>query len=139
MRLNVFDPLGNQRLVLQGRSAVVFLLSCRSLSVFARRRRREVKVEAGSTMWLSILSLALSSANRLSRPMTSPAETEYLDISSPAASNTRCDPPAQLAEFQRDKNRAKISTNGRIAAANRGPAFRMSPLSARPYFFCASS
>ena len=58
MRLNVFDPLGNQRLVLQDRSAVVFLLSCRSLSVFARRRRREVKVEAGSTMWLSILSLA---------------------------------------------------------------------------------
>ena len=58
MRLNVFDPLGNQRLVLQDRSAVVFLLRCRSLSVFARRRRREVKVEAGSTMWLSILSLA---------------------------------------------------------------------------------
>jgi len=68
MRLNVFDPLGNQRLVLQDRSAVVFLLRCRSLSVFARRRRREANVEAGSTTWLSILLLASTRGSR-SRPV----------------------------------------------------------------------
>src|SRR5690348_2065558 len=83
-------------------------------SVFARRRRREVRIEAGSTTWLSIPSdcstrwiqkpskpaswmtmigksrlvraaaLRLSSANRCSSPDTSLAGTECLDIFSPA-------------------------------------------------------
>jgi len=84
------------------------------LSVFTRRRRREVKIDAGSTTWLSIPSLSstrwiqnpsspaswmtmigkslpvrpraffLSWPNRLSRPATSPAATVCLDIFSPA-------------------------------------------------------
>src|SRR5713101_400974 len=82
-------------------------------SVFARRRRREVRIDAASTTWLSIpsdcstrwiqkpsrpaswmtiigkslpvraVALRLSSANRRSSPDTSPAGTECLDIFSP--------------------------------------------------------
>jgi hypothetical protein len=65
--IDMLDPLANQHLALATEATAVLFLGAPSIpSVFARRRRRDVAIEAGSTTWLSIPSLC--SARSIQNP-----------------------------------------------------------------------